>query len=78
MPYRRRRLFWIFSVENSVILRLWVIAVSHAPFSVARQRRFNPAPSEISFCLMSASISKYSHCFHASALKLRTQALCFT
>ena len=78
MTYQRRRLSWNSSLDNSVPLRRWGISASHDPFSVDRRRRFNLAPSAISFLLVSASIYEYSCCFHPYALDLHTQDLCTT
>ena len=75
IPYQRRRLSWNSSLEISVSLRCWEIAVIHAPFFVARQRRFNPALFVGSFLLVSTSISENYRFLCVSALDLRTQDL---
>ena len=78
IPYQRRRLSWNSSNDNSVLLRLWGIAVSHAPFSVSCQRRFNPTPSDRSFCLVNAQSPKNPAAFsHHRLLYIRNlYALC--
>ena len=75
IPYQIWRLSWNSSLENYVPLRHWGIAVCHTPFSVARWRRFSPAPSARSFSLVSAAFYKNSICFCPSALALRTNPL---
>ena len=76
MPYWGRRLSWNSSLDNSVPLRQWVIAVSHAPLSIALQRQFNPDPYSSSFLLARTAFSASSRCFRPSLLDICTQPLC--
>ena len=64
--------------ENSVLLRQWGIAVSHAPLFFYHRRRFIPTPSAKSFCIVSTAFSAISRCFCLSALAQCTQPLCAT
>ena len=78
ISYRRRRFSWNYFIENSILLRRWVISISHDPLSVSLQRGLNTYLSACSFLLVSTSIYKYSRYFHLSALDLCTEALCDT
>ena len=63
MPYRKRKLSWNYSHNNSVPLRRCGIAFSHAPCYVDLQRRFSPDQSASSFCLKLNALSASSLCF---------------
>ena len=74
-PYLRQRLFRSFSQDNSMPLRQWGTALSHAPFLLALWRRFISCPSAISFLLARSAISTCFRSFLAPALSRRTHAL---
>ena len=75
MPYQKRRLSFNSSLENSVPLRQWGIAVSHAPLSVGRRRWISPATPVSSFYLSNSAFSKNPLSVRPSALDLHTHNL---
>ena len=76
MSYQRRILSWNNSLDNSMMLSQWGIAVRHAPFFIALQRRFSPAPSSRSFHLVSTAFSENYQCFHLPDLAIHMHPLC--
>ena len=75
IPYQRRRLSWNYSLEKSVPLRRWVIAVNHYPLSIVRLRQFNPNQSISSCRLVNTLFSKNSRFLLPSELALHMQYL---
>ena len=73
--YLRWRLSRNSSWDNSVLLRRWGTALSHAPFLVVIWRRFLYWPPVSSFCLASSSISTWFCSFLTPVLSPRMHAL---